>query len=512
MRLDVRVHHDLPALAWAAISERSTENVLLLCGSGVEFGDDWWFEGAWSGAFGECGFDKADVVCGSGGKIVEGELVLVPPTHTLESIFFAERKTEITFSNSICFLLCLIDDHPRPDFRFYYPLFKSAKYGLDNYCRMIKTAKGGVERRFYHPLSVKSGEINRSATAPEAPNFDSFDNYYTYLRNSAGGLCDNARSSERSAGYEPLTAISSGYDSPAVASVVRQFACAEAFTFAQARGSEGQGADDSGTEIGSILGFHVREETRDGYLQCSATEQAQFFASGLEAEELLFLPLARRLSGAMLFTGFHGDKAWDMGNHSEAVPLFRGDTSGSSFSEFRLSSNFVHCPLPFFGALRQDQLNDISRSSDMAEWSVGGPYDRPVPRRIAESAGVPREFFGNVKMAASSPVGDRRMMSDAAAGDYEEFLDDSRLPTDGADRILRPVRPLAEAVWNRAYRRRNGVLRITGLDMMRLQPSWEQSRLRAGNYTAEATFKRHFFTWGVERTRRRYESTADSVR
>jgi hypothetical protein len=36
----------------------------------------------------------------------------------------------------------------------------------------------------------------------------------------------------------------------------------------------------------------------------------------------------------------------------------------------------------------------------MRPWSIGGNYDRPVPRRIAEEAGVPRQLFGQLKLAS----------------------------------------------------------------------------------------------------------------
>ena len=40
-------------------------------------------------------------------------------------------------------------------------------------------------------------------------------------------------------------------------------------------------------------------------------------------------------------------------------------------------------------------------SDEMKEWSVGGEYDRPIPRRIVEEAGIARESFGMKKMASS---------------------------------------------------------------------------------------------------------------
>jgi hypothetical protein len=35
----------------------------------------------------------------------------------------------------------------------------------------------------------------------------------------------------------------------------------------------------------------------------------------------------------------------------------------------------------------------------MRQWSIGGEYDRPIARRLAEEAGVPRHLFGQTKLA-----------------------------------------------------------------------------------------------------------------
>ncbi len=38
----------------------------------------------------------------------------------------------------------------------------------------------------------------------------------------------------------------------------------------------------------------------------------------------------------------------------------------------------------------------------MKHWSIGTDYDRPIPRRIAEDAGVPRQSFGQEKRATTA--------------------------------------------------------------------------------------------------------------
>jgi len=50
--------------------------------------------------------------------------------------------------------------------------------------------------------------------------------------------------------------------------------------------------------------------------------------------------------------------------------------------------------------LLSTQIEDIvriSRSPEMASWRLNTDYDRPIPRRIAENAGVARHHFGMKK-------------------------------------------------------------------------------------------------------------------
>ncbi|MGF9765005.1 hypothetical protein AAII07_59160 [Microvirga sp. 0TCS3.31] len=102
----------------------------------------------------------------------------------------------------------------------------------------------------------------------------------------------------------------------------------------------------------------------------------------------------------MFVTGFHGDKVWNRNGKPNSV-IKRGDISGSSLGEFRIAKDFVHLPLPFVGAQHHSDLSRISKSDEMCAFSVGGDYDRPIPRRIAEEAGVPRKLFGQTKKAVS---------------------------------------------------------------------------------------------------------------
>ena len=69
-------------------------------------------------------------------------------------------------------------------------------------------------------------------------------------------------------------------------------------------------------------------------------------------------------------------------------------------AEWRLVVGLIHLPLPYIGARRKPDIVEITESSEMDPWRLGTEYDRPIPRRIAEEAGVPRQLFGQSKMGS----------------------------------------------------------------------------------------------------------------
>jgi hypothetical protein len=84
--------------------------------------------------------------------------------------------------------------------------------------------------------------------------------------------------------------------------------------------------------------------------------------------------------------------------------------------EFRLRTGFVHLPPAFYGWRHHNDLIRISRSPELAPWSLGTSYDRPIARRLVEEAGVPRELFGMKKRAVSVTIGiDKECYFDAQA-------------------------------------------------------------------------------------------------
>ncbi len=155
---------------------------------------------------------------------------------------------------------------------------------------------------------------------------------------------------------------------------------------------------DSGREIGELLFDEIIERKRRDYFQNAGMPEAEFAALG-DAGDVPFSSFEDVLAGSILTTGFPNawDPLWSMG-----PDVRRHDASGSSLGEFRLRVGFVHVPLPFIGCENHSDISLIGRSAEFDPWRVGGQYDRPIARRIAEVGGIPRHMFGQRKSAAAT--------------------------------------------------------------------------------------------------------------
>jgi hypothetical protein len=245
-----------------------------------------------------------------------------------------------------------------------------------------------------------------------------------------------------------LATISTGYDSPTVAALARGAGCREAICFDRSH----KGEDDSGEAIAACLGIApIRLE----------------------------------------------DRSWREANLPE-VPFL----SSNGMTEYRLWAGFIHCPVPFWGVRQIRDVNNISKSSELAPWDVGGDYSRPICRRIVEGSGVPRELFGTRKRNASVMLhnyGD--FLTPSSMEDFLRWLKVHR-----ADWIRRSrVPPLASASVDRAIhaatvsfcswaKRRRGLWRMAG---------WLES---------SPTYLRKFvFPWAIERAKERYRPVPEGL-
>ena len=277
--------------------------------------------------------------------------------------------------------------------------FISVIHGIDEYeSLLISLSQGAISRVVYDNFSLTDSGVVSKTRKPISPEFTDFASYKGMLTEVLAQAFQNATDGMRQACYSPLTTVSSGYDSACCAALAKELGCTEAVTLTDARSGFGSsGGSDSGAPVARALGMKVTEFKTPSQAQ-SEPELWAMLASGMGGEDYSMQPFYPILPGRILLTGFHGDKMWDIATATNSF-LCRGDTSGSGLQEFRIQLNFVHIPVPMIAARKHDDVLRISQSEEMRPFSVGGNYDRPIPRRIAEEAGAPREAFGTLKKA-----------------------------------------------------------------------------------------------------------------
>lgn len=401
-------------------------------GADVETSRDYFVEGAWNRPFDDPSFAAAETMLGSAGRLGDGEIVFTPTTHTMERLHSLRLGDALFVSNSLAHLLSATGS--RLDIRYdaYEPDLMSFLRGHRRAVKTVPLADGRRVSLHYHESFAVDRELSmRFIAPPEPPPFPTYQSYFDYLNRTVEHLHLNASAPARRVRYQPLTTISSGYDSPAGAVLAQRVGCREAVTFAEARTKYALAMNDttdSGEEIGTRLGFAVETFARDGYLESHAFPEAIFLATGNGGDDTVMAGLSDRLRHRMLFTGFTGDSLWATRSHDPALSKeYRMRfPSGSCLQEFRLRESFINLCVPLLTFTRHDDLERISNSEEMKPWRIGGTYDRPIPRRMAEDAGVPRNAFGMEKRAITQPFWLQRAnadsMSPASLEDFNAFV------------------------------------------------------------------------------------------
>ena len=426
---------DLPRLAWFLRMRSGTGVVRVEHGPWVETNEKFFCEGAWDDAsFMEAAFAEATAFVGSGGRIRGDALVLAAATNTIEPLKVMRVGDEVLASNSLAFLLERAGEQLDAAYKRYEWDICSIINGLDKYRAWFPTKAGQRVYLYYYCNVVVDRLISISLKAKtDVGSLHSFSDYRSLLSRAVRNICANAQDSTRRVRYKPITTISSGYDSPAAAVLAKENGCTEALTFLAPRPHFG--ADDRGTEIAARLGMEVREFDRLSYMGRADLPEAEFIACGYGGDDVIFAAFEPLLARHLLFTGFHGDKMWERTNPKVSRNIVRGDPSGGSMQEFRLRVGFLHLAIPFIGCVRHPDVHAISNSDEMKPWRTDvAEYDRPIPRRIVETASVPRSSFGQAKRAAAvtfPPMvedGDiRELMSPSTIADYYAFSSSVRV-------------------------------------------------------------------------------------
>lgn len=390
---EVHVDATLPPLAWLA--EVSGNHVRLWCGPHVEVRENGFFEGCWADDFATFNFDEVANVFGSGAKVSEDTVLFVTPSHTLEGLYVLERAGRVIVSNSLPFLLNAENIELAFDFDIGNR-FSSILKGIVDYERVLFRGDGWTLSRIFHEnIEVSNGKVTLKR-GKEDPPFTIFQEYKSYLLTTIRRTFENGSSTARTHRFSPIATCSNGYDSPACAALAASVGCEQVLALTTARG----GRADSGRDVAERLGMTVREFQREAKSTDRAFGEAEFLVSGMGGEDYVLGALTPFCANRIVVNGFLGGTMWQL-DYAPTTAIVRKDCSGSSMTENRLRHGFVLLPVPFIGSTHHDQILRISNSAEMEAYRIGGDYDRPIPRRILEEEGIPREAFGQVKKGYS---------------------------------------------------------------------------------------------------------------
>ena len=434
MRFEYRPIPTLPRLAWCAELSRGSDTARVTHGPAVETARSHFSDGAWDGEFAEGRPDVAAVCMGMGGVAGEGKWTFVTPDHPMEGLYAWHDEGRLLVSPSLVFLLC--ESGQRLDSNL--PCYQSIMYkfisGIGSGVGRLPLARG----RHFDVYRLRILEIGtdlslKARLKPDPPAFRDFTQYREYLQEKLSLLNANATSAARTIKFEPLCTASSGYDSVASAALASKAGCREAVTIRTARpaASGAHSLDDSGVAAASSLGMSVEEFDRDAYLRVDGTPEAEFVSAGDLGQDVVLTAFESKLSNRLVVTGLHGDVVWSKKlPHRPKRDIIRLDPGGASLGEFRMRVGFVHVPVPIIGAKNFPDIFRISRSPEMKPWTLNTKHDRPVPRRIAEECGVPRDAFGQYKRAVTVLLNSEErlasMMNPISRASFDEFYRERR--------------------------------------------------------------------------------------
>jgi hypothetical protein len=403
---------DLSPLAWVAECHPDRETIAIVHGRFVDTHPDFFVEGAWAGNFTEGRLQESDAVFGSGGARHGEAVTFVSCTATTDFLYRSDGLPYLVVSNSLPLLLATLADELQPSCEDYSSINMSILEGIRACREEIPTRRGQVRRVMHANVEFGAHGV-RLIEKPLPPRFRQFSDYRDFLQGRIAALFANARHPARHRRMRIFSTQSSGYDSTAVNALAAPYGIDKVFTSPQSKeqgsfylGEHNAQPSDDGTPICDALGLTCIPIDRLHFRQGLASEH--FYWAGLNNNaDLNFHHIHSFIdSPTLLLTGTLGE-IWYT---SEAIgatrlptfndELIRWDHAGHGLGEIRLTTGMVQVAVPFLGARQRQDILRITDDASMTAYRLGGAYDRPIPRRIAEEAGVPRAMFGQTKLAS----------------------------------------------------------------------------------------------------------------
>lgn len=452
---------ELPVLSWLAIYSPSSNALQLLHGSKVEVGQDYFVEGAWNGDFSAKDFQTSDTFFGSGGKIIGDTITFVPSSTTTDYCYYKKIANEFYVSNSLPFILAATSDRLDPACRDYLKINDSILNGIKNFNAEIPTSNGTVFRLVYSNL-ILSNATFKLQDKKNSCSINCYTDYKEYLESTCHGIFENARDPCRQFPMKITSTQSKGYDSTAVNAIAAQYGLDLIFSIKQGKGhgkfadqDEAFEVDDSGQEIGEKLGFNCTFIDRRA-LNLQPNIEHLYYSSVHASEDTNMAGINSHISApSVLLTGTLGEITAPLDYYfargyipERMADLERADHGGHGMGEVRLEVGFINIPFFFIGARLREKIIEVTASPEMDPWRLKNNYDRPILRRIAEEAGVPRSFFGQKKNATALVFTPPRLpLGHDLKIEYIEYLQINKIMRKWKWKILPLVHYLNRVSW-----------------------------------------------------------------
>jgi hypothetical protein len=400
---------ELPKLGWVAAVALDGGSLTVFHGSAVECRDDWMVEGVWDDDFKSGNFHCSENFFGSGIRIEGDRIYFVASSALVDRLFYCSYGGKILVSNSLI-LLMVFTGSTLDDNHNYKMESAAVLKGIRDYNKEFVIIHPRMQKLYqvYHSnIILQNSEISYEIRGV-LHEIGSFAQYYELLSQSLARIKNNYESPERKTPLSAFTTLSSGYDSTAVTCLAKNIGVKTCFTGNKASSSipiwlSRSAVLEDTQPIADALKLNTVH--LDHRWSSISEDELYFLAASHIPPELIFHSLAAHIEktckAAVVFTGYHGDKVWDAHTSGKYLndQIVRGDISGLNLSEIRLKSGFINVAVPFILARNIESIVKITLSTEMSPWRLNNSYDRPIPRRIAESAGVNRHLFGTRKKA-----------------------------------------------------------------------------------------------------------------
>lgn len=413
MEFAYTLSENFPPLAWIATCQTDCNTTTVLHGRFVETHPHFFVEGAWAGDFEEGGIPVSDTVFGSGGGLADGAVTFASCTATTDFLYHNDEIKRFAISNSLPLLLAFLDDQLQPACADYSRINRSILDGIHQYQADIPTRKGHVKRIMHRNIQLGADGITL-IDKQLAPEFEQFEDYRDYMQGRIGALFANARHPARNNPMKIFSTQSRGYDSTAVNALAAPHGIDSIFTSPESKekksfynGTGGVRFCDDGTDICTTLGLPCTRIDRRSFEKKALAAEEYYWAGMDNNYDLNLHEITSYVSQpTLLLTGQYGefwytrDITGDHRMHYFDDALKKWDLAGHGLSEIRLKTGLIQAAIPVIGSRNRTSILGITESPEMLPWRLNTDYDRPIPRRIAEEAGVPREMFGQIKLAS----------------------------------------------------------------------------------------------------------------